>query len=214
MTVEQAVGPFGSFSALLAAVRANNRDARDQLYAVFLEGFRSQLATKVESEHLDDVLHNTFGDILAAVHRGTVRDPDRFFGFVHGVIRRKYAHYVRDRVSERARAAQMGSPELTGEADNTAVPPTQEDEQLLRERRALLRAGIAELKLRDRELLTRFYLNEEEQESVCQSMGITVKQFTLIKHRAIQRLQAATERLQCAEVRRRKAIYATDKEAA
>lgn len=215
MTIEQAVGAFGSFSALLAAVRANDPAARDRLYALFLDGFRGQLAAKVESEHLEDVLHNVFGDILAAVHRGAIRDPERFFGFVYTLLRRKYAKYVQDRISARTRSAQHPvSLDSSGEAQEAGSAATQEEEQLLRERRALMRAGIAELKPRDRELLTRFYLNEESQESVCESMGLTIRQFTLIKHRATRRLQAIVERLQCAEVRRRKAAYEFEKEAA
>jgi RNA polymerase sigma factor (sigma-70 family) len=43
---------------------------------------------------------------------------------------------------------------------------------------------LNELSERDREILTRFYLDEQTQEEICQDMNLTETQFRLLKSRA------------------------------
>lgn len=43
---------------------------------------------------------------------------------------------------------------------------------------------LQQLSERDREILTRFYLNEESQEQICREMNLTETQFRLLKSRA------------------------------
>jgi hypothetical protein len=45
----------------------------------------------------------------------------------------------------------------------------------------------------DRELLTRFYLEEQSQERVCEQMNLTATQFRLLKNRAKARLLIAVQ---------------------
>ena len=42
---------------------------------------------------------------------------------------------------------------------------------------------------RDRTLLVRFYLDEEEKESICQDLRLDARQFDRVLHRARQRLR-------------------------
>jgi DNA-directed RNA polymerase specialized sigma subunit len=43
---------------------------------------------------------------------------------------------------------------------------------------------LAELSERDREILTRFYVDEQGQEQICSEMALTETQFRLLKSRA------------------------------
>jgi hypothetical protein len=55
---------------------------------------------------------------------------------------------------------------------------------LAAERNQLMSAALNGLAPRDREVLVRFYLNEEPQDQICALMGLTETQFRLIKARA------------------------------
>ena len=48
----------------------------------------------------------------------------------------------------------------------------------------LMRVVLGELSGKDREILTRFYLNEQAQEQICAEMDLTDTQFRLLKSRA------------------------------
>jgi hypothetical protein len=52
------------------------------------------------------------------------------------------------------------------------------------------------LPARQREILTRFYLNEETGEDICRDMGLTKTQFRLAKSRAKMRLTEMGDELQ------------------
>jgi len=52
------------------------------------------------------------------------------------------------------------------------------------ERSELMWRILGALSSRDREILTRFYLQEESQEKICQEMELTETQFRLLKSRA------------------------------
>ena len=47
--------------------------------------------------------------------------------------------------------------------------------------------------LRDRTLLVRFYLNEEDKEHICRDLGLTSTQFVKVLHRARSRLRNLLE---------------------
>ena len=53
-----------------------------------------------------------------------------------------------------------------------------------REDEALMQRVLSELSDRDREILTRFYLQEQSQSKICQEMGLSETYFRLLKSRA------------------------------
>ena len=67
---------------------------------------------------------------------------------------------------------------------------------MLREdRRRLVCDLIEELDERDREVICRFYLEEQLQDQICREMGLTSTQYRLIKYRAKARLEALGRRV-------------------
>ncbi len=69
-------------------------------------------------------------------------------------------------------------PDPSGNPEEVAIFNQKED---------LVRRILAELSSRDREILTRFYLQEESQEEICAVMILTETQFRLLKSRAKSR---------------------------
>jgi RNA polymerase sigma-70 factor (ECF subfamily) len=59
-----------------------------------------------------------------------------------------------------------------------------EEECLDREREDSMRRVLAALSERDREALTRFYLQKQSAETICAEMGLPTTQFRLLKSRA------------------------------
>lgn len=186
MTAEQALGPFNSFADLLAAIEVFDPIAEEQLYTLFDGIFRFQLTGQIEPEYLLDALHAAFLDVLIAVRRGDIRNPGSLISFCHTVTHRKYARHVDDRVTAR----RSGATPLAAVQQSTL-----EADHLLREQQALLRRGLAELCPRDREILTRFYLDEESQQAICEAMHLSETQFRVIKSRAKAKLRENVLRL-------------------
>ena len=62
--------------------------------------------------------------------------------------------------------------------------PSPEERLLERERIDLAARVLREMNPRDREILTRFYLQEQTQEQICAGMAINATQFRLLKSRA------------------------------
>ena len=59
-----------------------------------------------------------------------------------------------------------------------------EEAAIFRQRNELIQRVLHELSERDREILTRFYLNEQSQKQICSEMALTETQFRLLKSRA------------------------------
>jgi RNA polymerase sigma-70 factor (ECF subfamily) len=59
-----------------------------------------------------------------------------------------------------------------------------EEAAMFRQRRDLIGRVLGEMLDRDREILTRFYLQEESQDQICSEMALSETQFRLLKSRA------------------------------
>ncbi len=132
-------------------------------------------------EAVEDISQETFRLTLKKVRRGDVRDSERFPGFICGVARNLALEHIRGmqrRISERNAAAEQISSSVQNQF-----------EQLLRTERAdVIREVINELRLeRDRELLSRYYIGEQDKEQICAELGLTSGQFTRVLLRALNR---------------------------
>ena len=87
---------------------------------------------------------------------------------------------------------------LTGIEDAASIPraaPSQLDELLQSEKAELVRRVINDLGSdRDRQLLFRFYIAEEEKESICADLGLTSIHFNRVLHRARERYRELYEK--------------------
>ncbi len=150
----------------------------EQLYEIFSQGIRFYLCRQLGPQELDDKVHDVFVIVVQAIQRGDLRDPDRLMGFVRTVVRRQVAAYIDEAVHCRREELNL---ELTFLADSRRNP---EQNVALRQKLDLMKSVLSELTDRDREILTRFYLNEQTQEEICQDMDLSDTQFRLLKSRA------------------------------
>ena len=150
-----------------------------ELYELFSHGIRFYLCRQLGPQELDDKVHDTFVVVVQAIRRGELREPERLMGFVRTIVRRQVAAHIDRVVHDRREQAEIDSsvrvPDPRGNPEEAAI---------FHQRISLIQRVLAELSQRDREILTRFYIDEQSQERICSDMGLTETQFRLLKSRA------------------------------
>ncbi len=127
----------------------------------------------------DDLYQETFRIALEKIRRGDLCEPEKLSGFMCGIARNLVIDYFRrgareESLSEIEKVAPLAHP-----------APNQFDELLLKEKAALVRQVITELPTdRDRQILFRFYIAEEEKERICSDLGLTGLHFNRVLFRA------------------------------
>jgi len=168
-----------SWARLVEQVRRNDPDAMEELYRVFSKGVRFFLCRQLGPQDLDDKVHDVFLVISQAIQRGDLRDPERLMGYVRTVVRRTVAAHIEEAVHSRRSLTDVDSgppiPDRGADPEQVAMA-AQEQELAMR--------ILKSISKRDRDILIRFYLQEQSQEQICREMQLTETQFRLIKSRA------------------------------
>ena len=160
-------------------IRGGDPAGMEELYALFAKGVRYFLWRQLGPIDLDDKVHDIFIVITQAIQRGDLREPERLMGYVRTVLRRQVAAYIETAVHVRHHLTDM-DPTLNL-SDRRPSPEHLVIEQQDRDVAMRVLKGLPQ---REREVLIRFYLDEQTQERICRDMGLTETQFRLIKSRA------------------------------
>jgi RNA polymerase sigma-70 factor (ECF subfamily) len=167
---------------LVRRIHFGDRSAEDE----FIQRYRRGVAVIVARASRDqlpveDLCQDVLTMALQKVRAGAVRDPDRLSGFVAGLARMLVIEHFRKQSSRAAIEAK--GPRPSGE-----VAPTVVDHLLQQERATMVRAVLAELESdRDREILFRFYIAEEDKETICRDLSLTPLHFNRVLFRARKR---------------------------
>ena len=134
------------------------------------------------------MLQDAVATTLHKLQSGTTVPPDVLAGYVF----RTAMNHLRNQ-RRRAREWARDDDALDGCADETASPldASQRDATRRLVRRVL--AGLPSA--RDREVLVRFYLDEEDRDQVCAALGLTALQFNQVIFRARERMRRGLERV-------------------
>jgi RNA polymerase sigma factor (sigma-70 family) len=128
------------------------------------------------------VLHASFILIVTAICSDKIKDPDALMSFAHTIIRRQISRSIGSYVRERRQEALDGN--KAGLANRTGL----ESKYIGCERREEMRRCLQQLTPRDREVLSRFYIQEQSKEQICAEMNMTETSFRLTKSRAKAKL--------------------------
>ena len=167
-----------------------DREAVEQLYLYFGRGIRLFLLRQVGPQELEDRVHDAFLLVVGAIRRGEIRNPSRLPGFIRTVLRRQVADHTRAAVHERRTC--IDAETAYDLRDGHRSP---EDVFNLKQRVALMHGMLQQLDGVDRDLLVRFYINEEAPEAICAALNMSVGQFRLRKWRAKARFGTLARRL-------------------
>jgi RNA polymerase sigma-70 factor, ECF subfamily len=170
---------YAGWVALVARIQSGETDGMEELYQLFSRGIRFYLCRQLGPQELDDKIHDSFLVVVQAIRRGELREPERLMGFVRTIVRRQLAAHIDKMVHDRRDQTELDA--TVRVADPRGNP---EETAMFRQRKDLIHRVLSELGDRDREILTRFYLNEQAQDQICEEMALTDTQFRLLKSRA------------------------------
>jgi RNA polymerase sigma-70 factor (ECF subfamily) len=164
---------------LVERIQRGDASGMEELYKMFSTGIRFLLYRQLGPQDLDDKVHDVFVIITQAICNGELREPERLMGYVHTVVRRQVASHIDRAVQMRRNYVDVDFQESVSDKR-----PDPERAAIDRQNLGLAMSVLQCIPKRDREVLTRFYLNEESAEEICENMGLTDTQFRLIKSRA------------------------------
>ena len=174
---------------LVERIRSGDAAAEARLVEVFSRPVLMLLERHTSGRpEAEDLYQDTFRLAIDKLRRGELREPERLAGFLVALARNLAIEYYRGLARRRT--------EPDGESlERVASPrPSQLGEVLDAEKRRVVLQLLGELRVeRDREMLFRFYLAEEDKESIARDFGVDSLQFNRILHRARQRYKEIVE---------------------
>ena len=170
---------------LVKRIIAGHSAAEEEVVRRYKQGVAIIIDQIVRSPSVtEDVSQDTFKIVLTKVRRGDLREPERLSGFVCSVARNAAIDHIR-------RLRHLKNQEGICNAEQIPDPaPSQLDEVLKQEKAEVVRQLINELKKkRDRDLLLRYYIAEEDKDKICTDLGLTRAQFNNVIFRATARFK-------------------------
>ena len=126
-------------------------------------------------------MHEVFLAVVSAIQNGAVREPERLMGFIRTIVRRHVSTYIDKNVRDRTRVS----------LDESMIDPNRTPEEFAAEQEQVehLAEFLRQVPERDREILMRFYIQEQPKEQICRDMKLSETQFRLLKWRAKARFE-------------------------
>lgn len=130
----------------------------------------------------EDLYQDTFQVALGKLRHGDLREPEKLPGFLAQIARNLAIEYYRKATRRRT------EPDSGALVEFPASGSSQLSRLLEREHAELARQMIRELaNERDREILMRFYIAEEDKDRIASDFGLSSLQFNRVLYRARQR---------------------------
>ncbi|HEX8254017.1 MAG TPA: sigma-70 family RNA polymerase sigma factor [Thermoanaerobaculia bacterium] len=168
---------------LVARIAAGDRAAEEELARRYIGPLTIQLGRLTRGDgSAADLAQDALLIAIVRLRRRPLSDPQGVGGYVRGIA----VHLVMNERRKRARRR-------TDDGVDAHVPDNSPDalaSLLTRERWQLIGESIARLPAqRDRDLLRRFYVDEEPKESIAADFGLTTLHFHRVLFRARERLK-------------------------
>ena len=174
--------PAESAADLVGRIRQGDRQAEDELVRRYRRGVAIILrAESSDAAAVDDLFQETFRIALEKIRQGDLREPEKLSGFICSLARNLVIDHFR-RVAARRTS---GALKLAALASSRPDPL----ENLLRtEKGAIVKRVLSEMPSdRDRQILFRFYIAEDEKDSICRDLDLTSLHFNRVLFRARER---------------------------
>lgn len=174
---------------LVQRILAGDRSAEEDL----VHRYRCGVAVIVrrivwDSFATDDLCQETFRIVLEKTRQGDLREAERLSGFICGVARNLAIEYLR-RTRQMASLEEVEETSLVSDHVPDPLSTLLEEEKLKAVRQVLQELTT----MRDREILRRFYLLEEDKDRICASLGLSSLHFNRVLYRARERFRELYE---------------------
>jgi len=181
----------GAPAELVARILAGERSAEEDLVRRYSRGISIIVRRAVRDPSItEDLCQETLRIAIEKIRRGDVREPDKLSGFICSLARHLAIEHFR-------RVPRTETPADTEEVTQlTAAGSDQLSAMLQKERAAAVRQVLKELKpARDREMLYRFYIAEDDKKQICSDLGLSSLHFNRVLHRARERFRELYEKI-------------------
>jgi RNA polymerase sigma-70 factor (ECF subfamily) len=171
---------------LVARIGRGARDAEEALVRRYGPGLLYLLKRRTRDPELAlDLRQDTFRIAIEKLRTSRIDDPERLGAYLRGVALNLWIAHQRKHAR---RATTADSDAVEEAADEGAAGPF---ENVSREQvRACVGALLQELGTpRDREILTRFYIEDEDKDAICEALGVDSTHFNRVLFRAKQRFR-------------------------
>src|SRR6201996_3832004 len=152
-------------------------------------GLRLLVARRCRDPHIAaDLLNEAVCTTWSKWQAGKIERPEQIAGYVLQVtmnLLRNHRRAIVERPEKRADAAKLQELASEGEPGDETI-----EREIAVQVKNVIRGMSSQ---RDRAILVRFYLDEEDKETICRDLGLTALQFDKILHRARGRLRKLLE---------------------
>jgi RNA polymerase sigma-70 factor (ECF subfamily) len=176
---------------LVRRILAGDRAAEEELVERYANGVRFVISQSApDPSAMDDVYQETFCLALQKIRRGEVREPERLSGFIVGLARNLMIDHFRRTSRQQAREEP---------ADTTPLyspEPSQLDRLVQEQRKTLAHRVLASMPSeRDRTVLSRFYIADDDKDRICEDLGLSSHHFNQVLCRARERFKKLLEEM-------------------
>lgn len=180
----EASSPFCA-SLLVARIQRGDHSAEQQLIEHYQRGLLLVIRRQTTADIARDVMQETWRVALESIRKGALREPEKLANYLVQIGRNQVIMYYR-----RHRNSGLDSDNIPEAEDHQGPLELLEIEQARRLAHQLLKELHTD---RDREILYRYYLQEDEKDDICKDMNLTDLHFNRVIHRAKQRLRQIAE---------------------
>lgn len=171
--------------ALVERIRRGDEAAENALVERYQRGLLYKLRRMTgDPAAADDLLQETFRIVLGRLRERALEEPEKLAGFLLRTARNLFIADYRKR-SRRGENREGLEPE-----HEVSSSPGQLSRVLRREQAETVRQLLGELPTdRDRQILFRFYLAEDDKDDICADLGLSSLHFNRVLYRARQRFK-------------------------
>jgi RNA polymerase sigma-70 factor, ECF subfamily len=169
----------------LRALQNRDPETENHLVASFYKAIQAKLQSRLRwPELVQDARQETFLRVFVYFRSGkTLANPASLPGFVHGVCHNVAMEFLRSHTRHDQIAENVPEP-----VDTSSDP---EGQMVTTERKQIVRKLLGELPVKDRELLRRVLLEEEDKDAVSKELGVDRNYLRVLLYRARLRFKAA-----------------------
>ncbi|MEN7342091.1 MAG: sigma-70 family RNA polymerase sigma factor [Pseudomonadota bacterium] len=172
--------------ALAERIAEGDRAAEQQLVERYSRPLLFMLKRRCGDPELANDLHQeVFSVVLQRLRAGTIKDPARLAGFIQSTGRNLLIGVIRRR-QRRQTYADSDSVAIAADEDRQDQYGEINAEQVAENVRTMLDELGSE---RDRAILTRFYLQQEDKQSICSALELSDLHFNRVLYRAKKRFR-------------------------
>lgn len=158
-------------------IRNGHPAGLEELYAM-ARNFTFFIMRQLGSEDIQDKVHDIFVTAATAISGGKLRDSERLTPFLTTLTR----FYTYGQIDRRVVLRKYVTP-----LEHSNIPDRRSsvEHNIYRQQKMrIVREILGSMPSRDRDVLNRFYVEEQTKEQICEEMNLTPTQFRLLKSKA------------------------------